>query len=200
MRVRRKVLVVFFLLLLGAVAPAQRMAVLLQCAIGVPPQAFRQLQVYTVQRAAAFSGLQVVPPHEVRRAEAEVGVILGTYIPQEGVRKVLRAVGADYLLVVRIIGWEDKWEIRAERALLASGVGVLDPTLGNLLGPLGLLSALDRRAEVTLLVRLYTPEGLLYVDVVSEDDMPFLSWIFSDPLRAAQRAVDMALREVLQML
>jgi len=194
-------LVALLVLLLGGVVSAERMAIVVQCAIGIPPQALQQLRIYTVQKAAAYSGLKVVPDREVRRAELEAGVILGTYIPEDGVRKILRTVGADYLLVVRVISWEDKWEIRAERALFLSGVGLLDPTLGNLLGPLGLLSALDRRAKVTLLVRLYTPEGLIHANVISADDAPFfLSWIFSDPLRAARRAVDMALSEVLQML
>jgi hypothetical protein len=201
MRMSRKALVGLLVLLFGVTVSAERMAVLVQCAIGIPPQAIRQLRLYTAQRAAAYSGLSVVPDHEVRRAEAQAGIFLGTYIPEDGVRKILRAVGAEYLLVVRIIGWEDKWEIRAERALLVSGVGLLDPTLGNLLGPLGLLSALDRRAEVTLLIRLYNQEGLIHANVISVDDAPFfLSWIFSDPMRAARKAVDMALKDVLQML
>ena len=201
MRISRKALVGLLVLIFGVTASAERMAVLVQCAIGIPPQAIRQLKIYTAQRAAAYSGLPVVPDHEVRRAEAQVGIFLGTYIPEDGVRKILRAVGADYLLVVRVIGWEDKWELRAERALLASGVGLLDPTLGDLLGPLGLLSALDRRAEVTLLIRLYNQEGLIHANVISVDDGPFfLSWIFSDPMRAARKAVDMALKDVLQML
>ena len=130
-----------------------------------------------------------------------MGIFLGTYVPEDGVRKILRAVGADYLLVVRVIGWEDKWELRAERALLASGVGLFDPTLGNLLGPLGLLSALDRGAEVTLLIRLYDQEGLIHAHGIPVGEGPlFLSWVFSDPMRAARKAVDMALKDVLQML
>ena len=201
MRMSRKALGGLLVLLFGITVSAERMAVLVQCAIGVPPQAIRQLKLYTAQRAAAYSGLQVIPDHEVRRAEADAGIFLGTYIPEDGVRKILRAVGADYLLVVRIISWEDKWEIRAERAILASGVGLLDPTLGNLLGPLGLLSALDRKAEVTLLIRLYSQKGLIHANVVSVDAASFfLSWIFSDPMRAARKAVDMAIKDVLQML
>lgn len=201
MRVSGKVLVVLLVSLLGPVAFAERMAISVQCAIGIPPQALGYLRAYIAQRAAAYSGLQIVPDREVRRAEARAGVFLGTYIPEEGVRTILREVGADYLLVVRVIGWEDKWEIRAERALFLSGVGLLDPTLGNLLGPLGLLSALDRRAEVTLLVRLYSAKGLIHANVVTADDGPLLlSWIFSDPLNAARKAVDVALSEVLQML
>lgn len=201
MRMSRKALLGFLVLLFGVTVSAERMAVLVQCAIGIPPQAIQQLRIYTAQRATAYSGLEVVPDHRVRRAEADVGIFLGTYIPEDGVRRVLQAVGADYLLVVRIIGWEDKWELRAERALLASGVGLLDPTLGNLLNPLGLLSALERRAEVTLLVRLYNQKGLIHANVVSVTDAPFfLSWIFSDPIRAARKAVDMALKDVLQWL
>jgi hypothetical protein len=200
MWVRKKVLaVVAMVLLLFGCAYAERMAVLLQCAIGVPSYAVRQLQVYIAQRAALFSGMQVIPDYEVRRVQSELGVYLGTYIPDEGVKKLLGRLGADYLFIVRIIKWENSWEIRAERAILISGVGLLDPTLANLLGPLGLLSALDRRARVTLLVRLYSPKGLLHANVISMDDAPFLSWFFSDPLRAAQKAVDMALQEVLQM-
>ncbi len=201
MWVRRKAIVaVAVVMLLAGGAYAERMAVLLQCAVGIPSYAVRQLQVYLAQRAAFFSGMQVIPDHEVRRAQSELGVYLGTYIPDEGVKKLLRRLGADYLFIVRIVKWENRWEIRAERAIFISGVGLLDPTLGNLLGPLGLLSALDRRARVTLLIRLYGPTGLLHANLVSADDAPFLSWLFSDPLRAARRAVDMALQEVLQML
>ncbi len=199
MAMRRGMLVALVFVSLGVLSSAQRVAVLIQSGVGVPPQAMRELRSYTCYRVSLYSGMEVIPDTEVRRIQHELGIYLGTYIPDDGVRRLLVQLGADYLLIVRVVQWESEWDLSLERAVLVSGVGLLDPALARFLGPLGLLSTLDRKSRVSIFVRLYSHEGLIYANLVSMEDGSLL-WILSDPLKAARRAVDMALREVWQAL
>lgn len=199
MAMRKGVLVAFVLISLGVLASAQRVAVLVQSGVGIPPQAMREIRSYACYRVSLYSGMEVIPDTEVRRTQHELGVYLGTYIPDDGVRRLLSRLDSDYLLIIRVVQWESEWDLSLERAVVVSGVGLLDPALARFLGPLGLLFTMDKKSRVSLFVRLYSREGLIYANLVSSEDAPMF-WVFSDPMKAARKAVDMALREVWQAL
>ncbi|HDI11388.1 MAG TPA: hypothetical protein ENF77_03565 [Candidatus Acetothermia bacterium] len=187
-------------LLLWSGLEAATLGLMVQAGVGLPPRVLQQLQTYAFQRCVAVTGCQVIPPYRVREAARSEGVFLGASVPQKGLERLLGRLGADYLLVLRVTRWEERWDFRAERALVLVGLGALDPTLGNLLGPVGLLVSLEREAEVTVLLRLFGKEGLLYSDVVTIHDAPIFSWFSATPLNAAEKALEISLLKLSQML
>ncbi len=197
MKIRKSLWIVTGMILLLVVLPAvgQRIAIFVQAAAPVPTSDLQILQSYAEQHGALITGAQVCSTGELMRAQRVTNTYIGDNLSVEGIQRLANALGADHIIIFRIVRWEDQISFQPERSLLVLGAASLtDSSFKLLLSPLGILIGLQKEATVGLFATVFNPNGDVgFTTFAISTDQPFLSIITADPVEAAKQAINKAL-------
>lgn len=199
-RVRCNVAVLFIVLMsiVSAIGQGQKVALYVQAVAPVPSAQLENIRSFANQRCAAITGVGVCSTGELMYAQRLTKAYLGNAISVAGIRKLAQAMGADHIVIFRIVRWEDQISFKPERSLLLLGAtSFLDEAVRLVVSPLGLLFGLEKEATVGLLMTVVSPAGdVEFTTTVTYADRPLFSLITADPLEAAKRAVEAALYQL----
>ena len=192
------VVLIIILVGLGAAAQRQKVAVFVQAAAAVPAADLDVLKNYTYQQCAVVTGAEVAGQGELMYAQRLTDTYIGNSVTVEGMQRLAQTLNVQYIVILRIVRWENKITYRPERSLLLIGAASLfDSTIQLLVSPIGVLFGLEKNATVGLVATVFTPQGdIRFSTAVTEEDRPLLSILTADPLEAAKEAVDSALYQV----
>jgi len=191
--------VVVGLMVLTAIVPAfgqrQRVAVCIQAAAPVPSAQLEILKSFASQRCAVIADVEVCSTGELMYAQRFTNTYVGNSISVNGMRRLAQTLDADYIVIFRIVRWENQLSFKLERTLLLVGAtSFFDNSLKLLASPLGILFGLEKEATVTLFATVFSPSGdVEFTTMVTYADQPLFSLITADTLEAAKRAIETAL-------
>jgi len=193
-------LVVLIVLLsgFGLVAQRQKVAVFVQAAAAVPAADLDTLRNYAYQQFAVVTGAEVAGNGELMYAQRLTDTYIGNSVTVDGMQRLAQTLGAQYIVIVRVVRWESKISYKPERSLLLIGAAsFLDPSIQILISPIGVLFGLEKQATVGITATVFTPEGdVRFTTSATSEDRPLLSLLTADPLEAAKDAVDSALYQL----
>jgi len=191
--------VVVGLMVLTAIVPAfgqrQKVAVCIQAAAPVPSAQLEILKSFASQRCAVIADVEVCSTGELMYAQRFTNTYVGNSISVNGMRRLAQTLDADYIVIFRIVRWENQLSFKLERTLLLVGAtSFFDNSLKLLASPLGILFGLEKEATVTLFATVFSPSGdVEFTTMVTYADQPLFSLITADTLEAAKRAIETAL-------
>jgi len=191
--------VVVGLMVLTAIVPAfgqrQKVAVCIQAAAPVPSAQLEILKSFASQRCAVIADVEVCSTGELMYAQRFTNTYVGNSISVNGMRRLAQTLDADYIVIFRIVRWENQLSFKLERTLLLVGAtSFFDSSLKLLASPLGILFGLEKEATVTLFATVFSPSGdVEFTTMVTYADQPLFSLITADTLEAAKRAIETAL-------
>jgi hypothetical protein len=179
---------------ISAVGGPQKVAVFVQAAAPVPAADMELLKNYANQRCQLITGADICTQGELMYAQRLSDTYVGNSITVEGMRKLAQTLGADHIVFLRFVRWENRISYKPERSLLLLGAtSFLDTSLQLLISPLGLLFGIEKEATVALFASVFGPQGdLEFTTTVTWADRPLLSLLTADPVEAAKRAIDSA--------
>jgi len=202
--IARCVAVVLLALALGAVAAQgrERVALFVQAAAAVPTADLELVQNYAAQQCSVISGGDTCSEGDLMLAQRAANAYVGNSLTVDAVQRLASVLGADHIVILRIITWDNEVSYRPERSLLLLGAtSFLNTSLQLLITPLGLLFGLERTATVDLIATVFDSRGNMdFTTSVSADDSPLLSLLTADPVEAAKKAVDAALYQIVVTL
>ncbi len=204
LRIGRYVTVIFLVVAVAA-ATAQgreKTALFVQAAAAVPTADLELVRNYAAQRCAIVSGGETCAQGDLMLAQRSANAYIGNGLTVEGLQRLSATLGADHVVILRIVAWEDEIMYRPERSLLLLGAAsFLDTSLQLLISPLGLLFGIERKASVGLFATVFSAKGdVQFTTSVSADDRPLFSLLTADPVEAAKKAVDAALYQMVVTL
>lgn len=191
--------VVVGLMILTAIVPAfgqrQRVAVCIQAAAPVPSAQLEILKSFANQRCAVIADVEVCSTGELMYAQRFTNTYIGNSISVNGMRRLAQTLDADYIVIFRIVRWENQLSFKPEWSLLLVGAtSFFDSSLKLLASPLGILFGLEKEATVALFATVFSPSGdVEFTTMVTYADQSLFSLITADPLEAAKRAIETAL-------
>jgi hypothetical protein len=196
---------IFFLVVALAAATAEgrgRTALFVQAAAAVPTADLELVRNYATQRCAVISGGEACAQGDLMLAQRSANAYIGNALTVDALQRLAATLGADHVVIMRIITWDDEITYSPERSLLVLGAtSFLNTSLQLLISPLGLLLGVERRASVGLYATVFSAKGdVEFTTSVSADDRPFLSLLTADPVEAAKKAVDAALYQMVVTL
>ncbi|MEW5826481.1 MAG: hypothetical protein AB1778_06570 [Candidatus Bipolaricaulota bacterium] len=176
----------------------QKVAVFVQAAAAVPTADLELVRNYASQRCAVVAGADVCAQGDLMLAQRVANAFIGDSLTVEGLTRLSGALGADYIVILRLVRWESEILYKPERSLLLLGAtSFLDTSLQLLVSPLGLLFGIEKVATVGLLASVFNARGdLQFSTSVTAVDRPLLSLLTADPLEAAKEAVDSAFYQI----
>jgi len=179
-------------------AQAHRMAVFVQSAATVPTTDLEILRNYAGQRCAMITGAQVCSQGHLMQAQRATEVFIGNGVTMDGMRRLAAELGADYVVILRVVRWENQISYRPERSLLLlSATSFLNTTLQLLITPIGLLFGMEKQATVGLFATVFTAAGdVRFTTAVTQSDRPVLSLLTADPVEAAKAAINDILYQI----
>jgi len=182
----------------GAAAQRQKLAVFVQAAAPVPAKDLDLLKNYAAQRCAVVAGAEVSSQGELMYAQRMTNTYIGNSITVDGMRRLAQTLGADHIIILRFVRWENQISYKPERSLLLLGAtSFLDPSLQLLISPLGLLFGIEKEATVALIATVFSPLGdVRFTTTVTYADRPLLSLLTADPVEAAKGAIDAVLYQL----
>jgi hypothetical protein len=202
--VARCVAVVFLIVALAAVAvhAREKVALFVQAAAAVPTADLELVRNYAAQRCSVVSGGDTCSQGDLMLAQRAANAYVGNSLTVDALQRLSSALGADHIVILRILTWENDISYRPERSLLLLGAtSFLNTTLQLLISPIGLLFGIDRTASVSLFATVFNSRGdVEFTTTVSADDRPLLSLLTADPVEAAKKAVDAALYQIVVAL
>lgn len=179
-------------------AQAHRIAVFVQSAATVPTTDLEILRNYAAQRCAMITGAQVCSQGQLMQAQRATDVYIGNGMTVDGMRRLVAHLGADYVVILRVVRWESQISYRPERSLLLlSATSFLNTTLQLLISPIGLLFGMEKQATVSLFATVFTAGGdVRFTTTATSSDRPFLSLLTADPVEAAKGAINDILYQI----
>jgi len=198
------VAVVLLAVVLGAVATQgrERVALFVQAAAAVPTADLELVRNYAAQQCSIISGGDTCSEGDLMLAQRAANAYIGNSLTVDAVQRLASVLGADHIVILRIVTWDNEIVYRPERSLLLLGAtSFLNTSLQLLITPLGLLFGLERKATVSLFATVFDSRGNVnFTTSVSADDSPLLSLLTADPVEAAKKAVDAALYQIVVTL
>ncbi len=198
------VAVVLLAVVLGAVATQgrERVALFVQAAAAVPTADLELVRNYAAQQCSIISGGDTCSEGDLMLAQRAANAYIGNSLTVDAVQRLASVLGADHIVILRIVTWDNEIAYRPERSLLLLGAtSFLNTSLQLLITPLGLLFGLERKATVSLFATVFDSRGNVnFTTSVSADDSPLLSLLTADPVEAAKKAVDAALYQIVVTL
>jgi hypothetical protein len=202
--ITRCVAVVLLVVALAAVAAqgGERVALFVQAAAAVPTGDLELIRNYAAQRCSIISGGETCSQGDLMLAQRAANAYIGNSLTVEAIQRLASTLGADHIVILRIVSWENDISYRPERSLLLLGAtSFLDTSLQILISPLGLLFGMERKASVSLFATVFSPRGdVEFTTTVSADDRPLFSLLTADPVEAAKKAVDAAMYQIVVAL
>jgi hypothetical protein len=201
--IARCVAVVLLVVALGAVAQGRdRVALFVQAAAAVPTADLELVRNYAAQQCSVISGGETCSQGDLMLAQRAANAYIGNSLTVDAVQRLASNLGADHIVILRIVSWENDITFRPERSLLLLGAtSFLDTSLKLLISPLGLLFGMERKASVSLFATVFSPRGdVEFTTTVSADDRPLFSLLTADPVEAAKKAVDAAMYQIVVVL
>ncbi|MCX6091635.1 MAG: hypothetical protein NTX23_02025 [Candidatus Bipolaricaulota bacterium] len=201
--IARCVAVVLLVVALGAVAQGRdRVALFVQAAAAVPTADLELVRNYAAQQCSVISGGETCSQGDLMLAQRAANAYVGNSLTVDAVQRLASNLGADHIVILRIVSWENDITFRPERSLLLLGAtSFLDTSLKLLISPLGLLFGIERKASVSLFATVFSPRGdVEFTTTVSADDRPLFSLLTADPVEAAKKAVDAAMYQIVVVL
>jgi hypothetical protein len=201
--IARCVAVVLLVVALGAVAQGRdRVALFVQAAAAVPTADLELVRNYAAQQCSVISGGETCSQGDLMLAQRAANAYIGNSLTVDAVQRLASNLGADHIVILRIVSWENDITFRPERSLLLLGAtSFLDTSLKLLISPLGLLFGIERKASVSLFATVFSPRGdVEFTTTVSADDRPLFSLLTADPVEAAKKAVDAAMYQIVVVL
>ncbi|MCX6101288.1 MAG: hypothetical protein NTV92_07695 [Candidatus Bipolaricaulota bacterium] len=191
--IARCVAVVLLVVALGAVAQGRdRVALFVQAAAAVPTADLELVRNYAAQQCSVISGGETCSQGDLMLAQRAANAYIGNSLTVDAVQRLASNLGADHIVILRIVSWENDITFRPER---------LDTSLKLLISPLGLLFGIERKASVSLFATVFSPRGdVEFTTTVSADDRPLFSLLTADPVEAAKKAVDAAMYQIVVVL
>jgi len=127
-------------------------------------------------------------------AQRATSTYVGNSLSVEGLQRLAATLGVEYVIIFRIVRWENRIAFRPERSLVMLGAGsLLGATWQMLATPLGLLLGLEKEATVGVFATVLTASGgTRFTTSVTMTDRPLLSLLTADPVEAAKRAIQAA--------
>ena len=175
-----------------------KLAVFVQSAAAVPTADLELIRNYASQRCAVTTGANVCSQGELMYGQRLTNTYVGNSITVAGMRQLATTLAADYIVIIRIVRWEQQLSYKPERSLLLLGAtSFLDTSLQILLTPLGLLLGIEKEATVGIFATVFSPQGdIQFTTMVTYKDRPLFSLLTSDPVEAAKGAIDTALYQL----
>ncbi len=202
-RLRGVVVIVVVLFVVASVAISgfgqrQKVAVFVQAAAPVPASDLEIIRNYAYQRCSVITGTSVCTQGELMYAQRLTNTYVGNSITVEGMRQLAKALGANHVIILRVVRWENELSYKPERSLLLLGAtSFLNASLQVLISPLGLLMGIEKEATVALFATVFSPQGdVEFSTTVTYEDHPLLSLLTADPVEAAKGAIDSALYQL----
>ena len=202
-RLRGAVSIVVVLIAVAAVAVGgfgqrQKVAVFVQAAAPVPAADLEVIRNYATQRCSVITGANVCTQGELMYAQRLTDTYIGNSITVEGMRQLAQVLGANHVIILRVVRWEKEISYKPERSLLLLGAtSFLNTSLQILISPLGLLMGIEKEATVALFATVFSPQGdVEFSTTVTYEDHPLLSLLTADPVEAAKGAIDSALYQL----
>jgi hypothetical protein len=182
----------------GGFGQGQKIAVFVQAAAPVPTGDLEIIRNYANQRCAMITGGSVCSQGELMYAQRLTNTYISNSITVEGMRQLAQTLGANHVVILRIVRWDNKISYKPERSLLLLGAtSFLDTSLQILISPLGLLFGIEKEAVVALFATVFSPQGdVEFATTVTYEDHPLLSLLTADPVEAAKGAIDSALYQL----
>jgi len=186
------------LTLVAAAEGRQKVAVFVQAAAAVPTADLELIRNYANQRCAVVAGADVCASGDLMLAQRMANAFIGDSITVDGMIRLAGTLGADYLVILRLVRWESEILYKPERSLLLLGAtSFLETSLQLLISPLGLLFGIEKVATVGLLASVFNARGdLKFSTSVTSVDRPLFSLLTADPVEAAKEAVDSAFYQI----
>ena len=201
--IARCVAVVLLVVALGAVAQGRdRVALFVQAAAAVPTADLELVRNYAAQQCSVISGGATCSQGDLMLAQRAANAYIGNSLTVDAVQRLASTLGADHIVILRIVSWENDITFRPERSLLLLGAtSFLNTSMQLLISPLGLLFGIERKASVSLFATVFSPRGdVEFTTSVSADDRPLFSLLTADPVEAAKKAVDAAMYQIVVVL
>jgi hypothetical protein len=201
--IARCVAVVLLVVALGAVAQGRdRVALFVQAAAAVPTADLELVRNYAAQQCSVISGGATCSQGDLMLAQRAANAYIGNSLTVDAVQRLASTLGADHIVILRIVSWENDITFRPERSLLILGAtSFLNTSMQLLISPLGLLFGIERKASVSLFATVFSPKGdVEFTTSVSADDRPLFSLLTADPVEAAKKAVDAAMYQLVVVL
>jgi hypothetical protein len=200
----RCVAVVLLVVALAA-ATAQgrdRVALFMQAGAAVPTADLELVRNYAAQRCSIVSGGETCSQGDLMLAQRAANAYIGNSLTVDGLQRLAATLGADHIVIMRIVSWENEITYRPERSLLLLGAtSFLDTSLQLLISPLGILFGIERKASVSLFATVFNPRGdVEFTTTVSAEDRPLFSLLTADPVEAAKKAIEAALYQMVVTL
>jgi hypothetical protein len=175
-----------------------RVAVFVQAAAPVPAADLELIRAYASQQCASIAAAKVSSSGEVMYAQRATSTYVGNSLSVEGLQRLAATLGVEYVIIYRIVRWENQISFRPERSLVMLGASSLFGATWQLLAtPLGLLLGLEKEATVGLFATVLTASGgIRFTTSVTRTDRPLLSLLTADPVEAAKRAIQAATYEL----
>jgi len=179
-----------------------KVAVFVQAAAAIPTADLEYVRGYASQRCALIGGVTVATPGEVANARRATSSYVGTSVSPEAITKLASYLAARYIVVFRIVRWDDSVSFSAARSLIVLGAtSFADASVKFLLSPLGLLLGLEKEATVALFATVFGASGAIeFSTYVTYTDQPLFSLLTADPVEAAKRAIEDALYQLAAVL
>jgi hypothetical protein len=176
----------------------QKVAVFVQAAAPVRAADLEILRNYANQRCSVITGADICTQGELMYAQRLTNTYIGNSITVEGMRQLAQALGANHVVILRIVRWEKELTYKPERSLLLLGAAsFLDTSLQILISPLGLLMGIEKAATVALFATVFSPQGdIEFSTTATFEDHPLLSLLTADPVEAAKGAIDSVLYQL----
>lgn len=180
----------------------ERVALFMQAAATVPTADLELVRNYAAQRCSIVSGGETCSQGDLMLAQRGANAYIGNSLTVDGLQRLAAALGADHIVIMRIVSWENEITYRPERSLLLLGAtSFFGTSLQLLITPLGLLFGIERKASVSLFATVFNPRGdVEFTTTVSADDRPLFSLLTADPVEAAKKAVEVALYQMVVTL
>jgi hypothetical protein len=201
--IARCVAVVLLVVALGAVAQGRdRVALFVQAAAAVPTADLELVRNYAAQQCSVISGGATCSQGDLMLAQRAANAYIGNSLTVDAVQRLASTLGADHIVILRIVSWENDITFRPERSLLILGAtSFLNTSMQLLISPLGLLFGIERKASVSLFATVFSAKGdVEFTTSVSADDRPLFSLLTADPVEAAKKAVDAAMYQLVVVL
>ena len=183
---------------IGGFGQRQKVAVFVQAAAPVRAADLEILRNYANQRCSVITGADICTQGEMMYAQRLTNTYIGNSITVEGMRQLAQALGANHVVILRIVRWEKELTYKPERSLLLLGAAsFLDTSLQILISPLGLLMGIEKAATVALFATVFSPQGdIEFSTTATFEDHPLLSLLTADPVEAAKGAIDSVLYQL----
>ena len=192
------VLIAVALIAIGGFGQRQKVAVFVQAAAPVSASDLEIIRNYANQRCSVITGAAICTQGELMYAQRLTNTYIGNSITVEGMRQLAQALGANHIIILRVVRWEKEISYKPERSLLLLGAtSFLNTSLQVLISPLGLLMGLEKEATVALFATVFSPRGdVEFSTMVTYKDHPLLSLLTADLVEAAKGAIDSALYQL----